>query len=151
MYTLKNQVYSRSRQKNHNGTTSSQNRNAINGVDCVEGKIVYSLNGSLDLNNITMILCNYSINTITIINCEWNDWMVLSYKSLYEHVIVIKRCTNNGDCPRDKPIGVNRFCIGNKEYRKYTYTKTLYFYYNCIYILNIHFSYYRIRPRSFTE
>ena len=108
-----------------NGTTSSQNRNAINGVDCVEGKIVYSLNGSLDLNNITMILCNYSINTITIINCEWNDWMVLSYKSVSKHVIVIKRCTNNGDCPRDKPIGLNRFCIGNKEYRKYTYTKTL--------------------------
>ena len=72
-----------------------------------------------------MILCNYLINTITIINCEWNDWMVLSYKPVYKHVTVIKRCTNNGDCPRDKPIGLNRFCIGNKEYRKYTYTKTV--------------------------
>ena len=73
-----------------------------------------------------MILCNYSINTITIINCEWNDWMVQSYKSVYEHVIVNKRCTNNGDCPRDKPIGLNGFCIGNKKYRKYTYTKNIY-------------------------
>ena len=71
-----------------------------------------------------MILCNYLINTNTVINCEWNDWMVLSYKLVYKHVIAIKRCTNNGDCPRDKPIGFNRFCIGNKEYRKYTYTKT---------------------------
>ena len=67
-----------------------------------------------------MILCNYSIDTITIINCEWNDWTVLSYKPVYKHEIAIKRCTNNGDCPRDKPIGLNRFCIGNKEYRKYT-------------------------------
>ena len=85
--------------------------------------IAYLFYGSLDLNNITMILCNYSINTITIINCEWNDWTVLSYKPVYKHEIAIKRCTNNGDCPRDKPIGLNRFCIGNKEYRKYTYTK----------------------------
>ena len=86
--------------------------------------IAYLFYGSLDLNN-TMILCNYSINTITIINCEWNDWMVLSYKSVYEHVIVIKRCTNNGDCPRDKPIGLSRFCIGNIEYKIDTYSKIL--------------------------
>ena len=71
-----------------------------------------------------MILCNYLINTITIINCEWNDWMVLSYKLVYKHVIAIKRCTNNGDCPTVKPIGLSRFCIGNIEYKIDTYSKT---------------------------
>ena len=38
--------------------------------------IAYLFYGSLDLNNITMILCNYSIHTITIVHCEWNDWII---------------------------------------------------------------------------
>ena len=85
MYTLKNQVYSRSQQQNHNGTTSSQNRNAINGVDCVEGKIVYSLNGSLDLdkyNHEIFLLSLFKTYTFPIIEFD------------HDHLL-----SRNLDCP----------------------------------------------------